>query len=253
MKRLMAAAVLLQLLSGCSDSPSSPGGTLPTVQNCRIMQEESRGDTVTVAWDPVDVEVDGYRVWFASTNPGNWQIIAQVEGTGVSHIAGSTGYYCVDAIRGIDSSQEQSNIADDRATNFTPDDTLGLQGSNGIQFLSTHVAIGDATDPSFHQDLYVRSEGGTILFFRGNYDPESYPGGSYSHIAEASNTVAPGPGDAAWRSTIAAQNNGSYFVSLENGDYAMFWIDTLQGETAVLNSSQYQPIRGLRLFNPFIF
>lgn len=253
MKVLFAAVFLVLVASGCSDSPSAPPGTLPVVQNCRIVTEASRGDTVTVAWDSVSVDVDGYRVWFSTTNPGNWQIIAQVEGTTALHIAASTGYYCVDAIDGINSSEDQSNKADDRAEMFALDDTLSSPAADGIQFLSTHVAVGYASDPSFRQDLYVKWEGDTALFCRGNYDPEGYPGGSYSHIAQASNTLAPGPGDSAWQSTIAAQDGASYFVSLESGDYAMFTVDSVSFDMVLLSFSQYQTIAGLRLFNPFLF
>lgn len=253
MKGLQAVFFLVVLLiSGCSDSPGAPGGTLPVVQNCRVATDASRGDTVTVAWDPVSVEVDGYRVWFSTTNPGNWQIIAQVEGTTALHIASSTGYYCVDAIEGINSSEEQSNKADDRAEMFSLDDTLSAS-VNGIQFLPTHVAVGDASDPSFRQDLYVEWEGDTALFCRGDYDPEGYPGGSYSHVAQASNTLAPGPGDSAWQSTIAVQDGASYFVSLGSGDYAMLSVDSASSEMVLLSFSQYQKIPGLRLFNPFLF
>lgn len=252
MKGFAAVCLLVLLVSGCSDSPSSPGGTLPVVQNCRILADASRGDTVTVAWDSVQVEVDGYRVWFSTTNPGNWQIIAQVEETSAVHIASSTGYYCVDAIEGINSSEDQSNKADDRAEAFALDDTLDIV-NNGIRFLPTHVEVGDASDSSFRQDLYVKWEGDTALFCRGNYDPESYPGGSYSHVAQASNTLAPGPGDSAWQSTIAVQDGASYFVSLESGDYAMLSVDSADFDMVILGFSQYQTIAGLRLFNPFIF
>lgn len=253
MKIVASAALLAVLSAGCSDSPSAPGGTLPVVQNCRIVSGQCKGDTVTVAWDPVEAEVDGYRMWFSPTNPGNWEIVAQVLETSAAHTATGTGYYCVDAIKGIDSSETQSNKADDRAEMFSADDTLDTLGPNGIRFFSSHLELGNAGDPSFRQDLYVTSEGETILFIRGDYDPESYPGGGYCHVAEASNTVAPGPGDSAWRSTIAAEPGAGYFVSLQGGDYAMFWVDTVYGTQVVLNSCQYQTITGLRLFNPFVF
>jgi hypothetical protein len=125
---------ILCIFAACSDSPNSPGGTLPIVQNCRIVEEQSRGDTVTVAWDSVTVDVDGYRLWFAETDPGTWNIIAQVEGNSAQHIATRTGYYCVDAIKGIDSSEEQSAKANDRAEMFLIDDTLTVGGINGINF-----------------------------------------------------------------------------------------------------------------------
>jgi hypothetical protein len=241
------------LIAGCSDSPSSPGGTLPVVQNCRIDTENCKGDTITVAWDPVSVEVDGYRVWYADTNPGNWEIVAQVEGTSTQHIATRTGYYCVDAIKALDSSEDQSNKADDRAEMYLVDDTMSVYGNSGIQFFETHTALGDASQDSFAQDLYIEWAGDTILFYSGNHDPENYPGGTASMIATANNYLAPGPGDAAWKNSAAAIEGSSYFVMLENGYYAVFSVDTVFDNWVVINSSQYQPIFGVRLFNPFIY
>ena len=58
MKYMMILPALV-LFAACSDSPESPSGTLPIVQNCRIMEDECKGDTVVVAWDAVAVEVDG--------------------------------------------------------------------------------------------------------------------------------------------------------------------------------------------------
>lgn len=252
MKKMLAMVSVLALAAGCSDSPSTPGGTLPVVQNCRVVPEESRGDTVTVAWDPVEVEVDGYGVWFASTSPGTWHNIAKVEGTSMVHIATSTGYYCVEALKGLDSSEALSDKADNRAEMFFLDDTLTVYGSDGVQFLPTHVAIGNASDPGFNQDLYIRWEGDTILFYRGNFDEENFPGGSGSLVTSAMGTLAPGAGDPAWKSTIPAQEGARYFVALENGDYALFRVDTIFDTMVILASSQYQTIPGLRLFNPFL-
>lgn len=244
---------VLILFAACSDSPNSPGGTLPIVQNCRIEEEQSKGDTVVVAWDSVSVDVDGYRLWYAETDPGNWSIIAQVEGTTAQHVATRTGYYCVDAIKGIDSSEDQSAKANDRAEMFLIDDTLTVGGVNGIKFAETHTALGDASDASFAQDLYIAREGDTILFFRGDFDPATYPGGTNSMIAPSTNYLAPGRGDSAWKNSAAVQDGDRFFVQLDINEYALFWVDTVYNDTVVLNSNQYQSITGLRLFNPFVF
>lgn len=241
------------LFSACSDSPSSPGGNLPTVQNCRIVEEECKGDTVTVAWDAVNVEVDGYRVWYATTDPGDWQNIAQVEGTSTQHIATSTGYYCVEAMKGIDLSEDLSNKANDRADGHLLADTLTVGGIDGLMFAETHTAFGSSADSTFAQDLYIGKEGDTILFYRGNYDEQNHPGGTNSFIAPSSNLVAPGPGDAAWISSAAPQDGSTFFVQLESGYYAHFWVDTVFNDSVVLNSNQYQSILSLRLFNSFIY
>ena len=252
MKYMVCLSVLL-LIAACSDSPNSPGGTLPIVQNCRIMETECKGDTVVIAWDSLTVEVDGYRIWFSDTDPGEWNIVSQVEGTTTQHIATTTGYYCVDAIDGIDSSEDQSNKANDRAEMYLIDDTLTVGALNGIKFEATHTALGDAYDPDFAQDLYVEKEGDTILFYRGDFEPGTYPGGTNSMIASATNWLAPGRGNSAWKNSAAVQDGDRFFVQLENNDFALFWVDTVYNDTVVLNSSQYQDITGLRLFNPFIF
>ena len=164
--KYLAVVSALVLFAACSDSPDSPGGTLPVVQNCRIMETESSGDTVVVAWDSLTVEVDGYRIWFADTDPGDWSIIAQVEGTTTQHIATSTGYYCVDAIKGIDVSEEQSNKANDRASFYLLSDTLTVGAVNGIRFEDAQTTTGDATSADFAQDLYIAKSGDTILMYR---------------------------------------------------------------------------------------
>ncbi len=251
--KYLAVVSALVLFAACSDSPDSPGGTLPVVQNCRIMETESSGDTVVVAWDSLTVEVDGYRIWFADTDPGDWSIIAQVEGTTTQHIATSTGYYCVDAIKGIDVSEEQSNKANDRASFYLLSDTLTVGAVNGIRFEDAQTTTGDATSADFAQDLYIAKSGDTVLMYRGNTDPATYPGGSNSLLADASGHVAPAPGDAAWKNSAAVQNGADYFVELENGDFAYFMVDTVAADYVVIGSTQYQAIEGLRLFNVFVF
>lgn len=252
-KALIFVFSSLFIFTACSDSPGSPGGTLPVVQNCRIIEEESRGDTVTVAWNPVGVEVDGYRIWFADTDPGSWQNIAQVEGTSHQHIATRTGYYCVEAMKGIDLSEDFSNKANDRADMHLLTDTLTVGGIDGLLFAETHTAFGSSADSDFAQDLYIDKTGDTVLFYRGNYDPNGHPGGTHSCIAPGSNYVAPGPGDSAWKNSAAPQDGSSFFVQLESGYYAHFYVDTVFNDSVVINSNQYQSIPGLRLFNPFIY
>ncbi len=253
MKKVFILVITAALFVACSDSPSSPGGTLPIVQNCRIVDDQCKGDTVVIAWDAVDVEVDGYRVYYASTDPGDWQNIAQVAETTVSHIATSTGYYCVEAMEGLDLSEDVSNKANDRADQHLLTDTLTVGGIDGLMFAETHTAFGSSADGSFAQDLYIGKEGDTVLFYRGNYDPETHPGGTQSYIATSSNYLAPGPGDSAWKSSAAPQDGSSFFVELESGYYAHFYVDTVFNDSVVLVSNQYQSIRGLRLFNPFIY
>ncbi|MCK5037165.1 MAG: hypothetical protein KAS73_14810 [Candidatus Sabulitectum sp.] len=252
MKYLMILSALV-LFAACSDSPESPSGTLPIVQNCRIMEDECKGDTVVVAWDAVAVEVDGYEIWFAETDPGNWVNIARVEGTTTEHIATSTGYYCVKALKGIDLSEDFSNKANDRAELHLLSDTLTVSGINGIRFEAAQTTIGDATETDFAQDLYIAKSGDTILMYRGNTEPATYPGGSNSLLSTASNYVAPGPGDASWMNSAAVQNGTDYFVQLENGDYAYFVVDTVATDFVVIGSTQYQSITSLRLFNTFLF
>ncbi len=252
MKFLVFVSVLA-LFIACSDSPDAPSGSLPVVQNCRILETECKGDTVKIAWDAVNVEVDGYRIWFANTDPGDWNIISQVEGTVTEHVATSTGYYCIDAIEGIDSSEDQSNKANNRAEMYLLSDTLTIGENNGIRFEEAQPVIGDAAEANFAQDLYIAKSGDTILMYRGNSEPGIYPGGSNSLMAVASGQVAPGVEDDAWKNSIALQNTSDYFVQLENGDFAYFNVDTVAADFIVLGQTQYQTISGLRLFNPFVF
>ncbi len=253
MKKLFIFVCTAVLFTACSDSPSSPGGTLPVVQNCRIVDDQCKGDTVVIAWDPVEIEVDGYGLYFATTDPGDWQNIARIPETTFEHIATSTGYYCVQAIDGLDVSQSFSNEANDRADQHLLTDTLTVGGTDGLMFAETHTAFGSSADSSFTQDLYIGREGDTILFYRGNYDPQGHPGGTESYIAQSSNYLAPGPGDSAWKSSAAPQDGSSFFVQLESGYYAHFSVDTVFNDSVVLVSNQYQSIRSLRLFNTFIF
>ncbi len=243
----------LILFAACSDSPDSPPGTLPVVQNCRIMEAECKGDTVVVAWDAVNVEVDGYRIWFSDTDPGDWGIASQVEGTSTQYVATSTGYYCVDAIKGLDSSEDQSNKANNRAEMYLLSDTLTIDATNGIRFVEAQPVLGNATEASFEQDLFIAKSGDTILMYRGNSEPGLYPGGTNSMISSASGYVAPGAEDSAWKNSFAVQSTTDYFVKLENGDYAYFFVDTVATDFVVIGQTQYQSITGLRLFNPFVF
>lgn len=252
MKYMMILSALV-LFAACSDSPNNPGGSLPVVKNCRIMEADCKGDTVVIAWDAVAVEVDGYEVWFSDTDPGDWAELKSVEGTTTDHIATSTGYYCIYAVEGLDTSEEQSNKANNRANMYLLSDTLTVNATNGIRFEAAQTTFGDANEASFAQDLYIAKSGDTILMYRGNTEPATYPGGSNSLLATSSNYVAPGPGDASWMNSAAIQNGTDYFVQLENGDYAYFMVDTVATDYVVIGSSQYQSIPSVRLFNPFIF
>lgn len=253
MKKILIAVSVLALLSACSDDPSSPGGTLPIVQNCRIDESSCKGDTVVIAWDAVPVTVDGYRIWYADTDPGDWQNIDQVAATTTRHIATRTGYYCVEAMEGLDLSEDLSNKANNRADMHLLTDTLIVGGIDGLSFEETHTAFGNSSDAGFAQDLYIGKEGDTILFYRGDFDDTGHPGGTNSMIAAGGNYLAPGPGDAAWKNSAAPQEGSTFFVQLESGYYATFWVDTVYNDSVVLNSNQYQSIQGVRLFNPFIY
>ncbi|PIE52716.1 hypothetical protein CSA37_05675 [Candidatus Fermentibacteria bacterium] len=253
MKKVIATFAVFLLFGACSDDPSSPGGTLPTVTNCRIQEDQCKGDTVVVTWDPVSVQVDGYRVWYAPTDPGNWEIIAQVEENTLQHIAEKTGYYCVEAMKGLDLSENLSNKADNRSEVHLLSDTLVIGAADGLSFNESHTAFGSSADDSFAQDLYIDKEGDTILFYRGNFDPSSHPGGTSSMLAPGGGCVAPAPESSDWKNSAAPQEGSIFFVQLEDGHYASFWVDTVSTNSVVINSTQYQAIERLRLFNTFLF
>ncbi|MCK5065431.1 MAG: fibronectin type III domain-containing protein, partial [Candidatus Fermentibacteraceae bacterium] len=114
MKYAALAAAVLIVMVGCSTEPASPSGTLPVVQNLTVNETESKGDTVVLHWDPLDVEVDGYHVYWSSTSPGTWHENVTTDTT-LTEIAESTRYYFVKASKGVDYSSDNSNEVDTQA------------------------------------------------------------------------------------------------------------------------------------------
>ena len=245
----LAAALVF---AACTDNPSTPGGTLPVVQNCRILFEQCRGDTVYIGWDALDVDVDFYRVWFASTDPGNWEVVDSTESTVSEDIALSTGYYCVDAVAGEDESQEQSDKADNRTIRFVGEgDTLTYADHGGMIFGDSTIVFGDPTDPAFEQDLVlVGSATGLATAWSGDFDPGTCPGGSSSLLALVDGSVAPPADSAAWVDHVdLGDEEISAYVRLESGYYAWFALLDTTDSTFVFWTSQLHAWPGIRLFN----
>ncbi|MBN1434491.1 hypothetical protein JW921_06995 [Candidatus Fermentibacterales bacterium] len=240
------------IVLACSDNPETPGGTLPVVQNCRILFESCRGDTVVIAWDSLDVEVDNYRVWFADTDPGNWSVVATTPATVTEDIALSTGYYCVDAVRGDDESSDQSDKADNIAIVFGGEgDTLSFETQCGLAFGDSAIVFGDPSDPGFAQDVVLTDRlGGGFTAFSGDFDPGIYPGGSASLLAPVEGKVAPHPDSSAWVEELdLAGSPHSAFVRLDSGYYAYFLVSTLTDTTYQFLTAQLHAWPGIRLFN----
>ena len=138
MKKFLAAAVVLAVvIAGCSNDPVAPSGDLPNVSNVRIDETASKGDSVFLIWDALDVEVDGYHIYFATTVPGNWNEVGSTADTTWTHIPISTGYYELTASQGLNTSSGFSNRVDTRAEETILERELRTAStSNGLMFYS---------------------------------------------------------------------------------------------------------------------
>ena len=253
MKYIAFGAAVLIVIVGCSSEPSSPSGTLPVVQNLTVNETESKGDTVVLHWDPLDVEVDGYHVYWSSTSPGTWHEYV-TEDTTVTEIAESTRYYYVKASKGLDYSSGNSNEVDTRATLITGPFTMRTDSLyNGILFYDdgAGAATGMADSSEFTQDIYIAEANNHLYFYSGDHNPAQYPGGRHTPLCPLSvfGNVAPEPGSADWVDSVLISGNNFYFGQLSNGNYIQFYVDSIFTNGADIMSIEYQTIPALRLFN----
>jgi hypothetical protein len=254
MKYVALAASVLIVMVGCSSEPSSPTGTLPVVQNLTVDETASKGDTVVLHWNPLDVEVDGYHVWWSSTSPGSWHENV-TEDTTLTEIAENTRYYYVKASKGLNYSSGNSNQVDTRATQFTG--ALGepfamrIDGSNGIEIFDDGEggATGTADSSGFNQDFYIAEANNQLYFYSGDHNPAQYPGGRHTPLCHTYGNVAPEPGSTDWVDSVLISDNRFYFGQLSNGYYIQFYVDTTYTNGADINAIEYQTISALRLFN----
>ena len=251
-----AAAILALAIVGCSNDPSAPSGTLPNVQNLRIDETASKGDSVVLIWDALDVDVDGYHIYFATTVPGDWGEPGSTADTTWTHIATSTGYYELTASQGLNTSSGFSNRVDSRAEETILERELRTDSTtNGLMFYSdgTGWDIGCADSADFAQDIYIGIDNSMIYIYSGNHNPAQYPGGHDTKLClrGTHGYLAPGHGSSNWVDSVQVTDFNWGFVQLDNNHYVEFYVDSVFTNGADLLSFEYQLIDYLRLFNVF--
>lgn len=251
MKKYLLTALAGAILAAACGEPSSPSGTLPVVQNARIIEELCKGDTIVVGWDPLDVPVDGYHIYFSPLEV-SWDEYLS-EDTTYTHIAGSTGYYYVKASEGLNYSSDNSNRVDTRTTVNLGDFELrfGAGESNGIVFGENGAVMGDASSDSFAQDIYVGEANSLIYLYSGDSNPDSFPGGSSTRMVlkGCHGNEAPEPGSSEWVDSVQVTGVNWLFLELENGHYIELVVDSVYTNGADISSFEYQSIEAVRLFN----
>lgn len=249
---------LVVIVAGCSSQgPMNPDGTLPIVGGLVLLEDACRGDTLAFMWDPLTVEVDHYSLWYSDNPLVVWMKAGDFPGPGGFHVADRLTTYSVWAQRGTQHSSALS-------ARLTPETTpLGVAtapaGDRIAGFSVTPDTIfgGDATNPDFHQDFFIRNDMLGYIILGGHTDPRTCPGGRWAQMAPAPGEgfKAPEPDDPQWSDTLMLLSSPRFFIRLENGNYGRFTAmvyqnpDTLQqGEIAEVNFV-YQPIRRVRLFD----
>ena len=256
MKKYMIAAVIAAIsIVGCSSDPSAPSGSLPNVQNLTINETASKEDSVVLEWDALDVEVDGYHIYYATTHPGGWGEPGLTADTTWTHVATSTGYYEIKASKGLDYSTGFSNRVNSRAqANYSQEQELRANTtSNGLIFYNDGLGWGTgvADSSEFHQDIYVGIANSKVYLYSGNHNPALYPGGNDTKLCLRGTlgNVAPAPGSSEWVDSVQVTDINWVYVQLTNNHYAEFYIDSVFTDGADLLSFEYQLIDYLRLFN----
>jgi len=256
MKRIIIISLVtaVAIALSCSDDPTSPTGTLPVVHNLVIIEDSCGGQDVFLSWDPVDVEdLDGYDVYYATTDPGDWGVAFSTPDTFGVHVPTQTGHYTVMARKGLDTSSDYSNEVNSLATRNYDTYQLRTDGNSGLIFAETSATTGDASSADFAQDIYVAESGNLLYAYAGNHDPVHCPGGHATLLAPVSGlNYAPEPGSSDWVDSVQVDDWNNVFVMLEDGYYAEFQVaDTVYTNGFDVDAFEYQSIMGLRLFNVF--
>ncbi len=231
MKKIILAISVLILLSGCSNDPNTPGGTLPIVSNFQILFAESTGDTVVMSWDPLTVAFDNYRVWYSETGNSGWTVIATPETTTALHIAESSGSYCVDAVNGNDESEDQSAQENTFPYMYVLEDSMLFNEYSGAIFNDSTVTFGNATNPDFNQDIIILPNADSLYFdiYRGNLFPGTYPGGTNSFVCSSNNgiSIAPDPTDTVWSDSLLMPHQHGCFIMKDDGFFSYISLNRL--------------------------
>ncbi|MCK5116931.1 MAG: hypothetical protein KAR44_10050 [Candidatus Aegiribacteria sp.] len=257
MKKYLAAAAILALaIVGCSNDPVAPSGSLPNVSNLRIDETASKGDSVFLIWDALDEDVDGYRIYFATTVPGNWVQPGVTSDTTWTHIALSTGYYELAAFKGVNTSSGFSNRVNSRAEETILERELRTDSTtNGLLFSAngTGWELGCADSADFAQDIYIGIADSKVYIYSGNHNPVQFPGGNDTKLCPLGchGNVAPEHSSLEWVDSVQVTDFNWVFLQLDNNHYAEFYVDSVFTNGADLFSFEYQLIDYLRLFNVF--
>lgn len=257
MRKYLAVSVALTVaVVGCSNDPTAPSGSLPDVQNLRIDETASKGDSVVLVWDALDVEVDVYHIYYATTSPGTWGEPGVTEDTTWTHIASATGYYEIKASSGANYSSGFSNRVNTRAQSTILELELRADStSNGLVFYDDGAGwgLGCADSAGFAQDIYIGIAESKIYIYSGDHNPSLYPGGNNTRLCPKGchGNVAPDQSSPDWVDSVQVTDFNWIFVRLENDHYVEFYVDSVFTNGADLLSFEYQLIDYLRLFNIF--
>ncbi|MCD4707677.1 MAG: hypothetical protein K8S62_08045 [Candidatus Sabulitectum sp.] len=257
--KLIAAVSLTTFIAilACGSSPSSSTpDSLATVQGFEVNRSASKGDTVVLEWTPLSQDVDGYHIYSQGLDADDWSIIGSSDGSTWTHIASSTGEYCVKAYKDDKLSLSYSSL--DTTTAYI-DNTYLLYpvwvtaDSNG--FFVNPDGAGGASGPAgnadFMQDFYIEMVDNTIIVYSGNNNPSLYPGGHTTKLCSSSSLdyVAPEAESSQWVDSIPITEPLSVFLQMEEGYYSILSIDNISADSIRVASIEYQSIDYLRLFN----
>ncbi len=253
------AVALVVMLSGCtSQSPIDPDGTLPIVSGLTLRTDACKGDTLVFAWDSLSVPVDEYTLWFTDNPLFVWMSAGDFTGLVGTHVADRCFTYSVWAQSG---SQHSTALSARVIVGTTP---LGIattpseeRAIAGFSVSPDTIIGGDASNPDFRQDFFIRRQMMGYILCGGHTDPRACPGGRWAQLAPAlgDGFKAPEPDSRLWSDTLSLYTSPRFFIKLESGHYGRFTAmvyqnpDTLlMGEIAEVNFV-YQPIQRVRLFD----
>lgn len=254
----LCAVALAVMLSGCtSQSPVDPDGTLPIVTGLALRTDACKGDTLVFTWDSLSVPVDEYALWYSDNPLFVWMKAGDFPGLTGTHVADRCYTYSVWAESG---NQHSAALSARVLVATTPLGTATAPSEKGIAGFSVSpdtIVGGDAANPEFPQDFYLRRDMMGYIICGGHTNPRECPGGRWAQLAPALEDAfkAPEPDSMNWSDTLSLFTSPRFFIRLENGNYGRFTVmvyenpDTLvQGEIAEVNFD-YQPIPRVRLFD----
>ena len=155
---------------------------IPCVQNLELATT-STGRTVSLIWDPLLVEIDGYALYFREDESASWVLEEMVTTNSTEITADCAGYYSVKGYLGDVFSDEYSNSVNTMPNiievSYTIYDNHSLpENHSGFIFGSEAGTSGLASSTSFLQEIYLYDEGKgwsrgdtQVLLYSGNFGP----------------------------------------------------------------------------------